>query len=446
MPSNCSDNRTATNRQQNGVMRWFSLTLDWPIERVVVAVEVEPLREPNPLEWAILCVFDEFPEHPPTLEEITERLCIGHLGILRAVLDALVELGGLASVPPQRPPQLSACRLTDIGRRMLARQSEAAVTERHGMEVLLDAVTHEYLSQTPEQFHCSPSLPVISPERLPARRTHIGMDLVRDVARMQNEPFQTAESRIINATVRRDECGVLWAPVPATLAIEATGRLRIELPRATPQQQRWINNRIPNNIKDGLGEASSGTWRNGHFAARSPIEFAVWRAFAERLLAPADVATKAASLIHDAAKDVVVHAAWSDAPGITQELAKATDRGVQCVPIEFEAEPHGARSDDTSNPDTSREQVEDAPDVPMAIVVDGTHALRVDEVKLNSRNGGALIVELAASVKFEHVDRLRRELIEISNGSGYHAEATSRPVRKPRRSIKTQTTQGGPTS
>ena len=384
--------------------------LDWPVERVVVGIQVEAPRDITVLEWALLRVLEEFPDHTPTLREAADQLGIKAPVFLEETLQALIQIEAVELNVSDETPDLANCQLNDHGRQLLRVGRTGGLAERHGLHLHLDAITGEHLPKV-RNLREQPARPVLDPKELPARTMEIGLDRVRKLSQLQGEPFHRGESRIRKAAVRAEDGRLAWLPIELELRIDETGLLAANLQNATKTQQRWFARRDLAMLGN-LGRAATGSWANGRCQTRPPVMAAEeWFEVAERLANPSATADEARELVQDAEEELVLHPGWLDAPRMDEALTDAAERGVRCTVCgaKTSLEHWSARESRApgfvvsgGRPDNKR---------PLAIVADGTRALRVDVVCARTPGGRGLDVEITAFVPRSVAVDLRQQLV-----------------------------------
>ncbi len=391
---------------------WCTVVVDWPVEVVVVEVEVVAPRELNVLEWALERALDEFGDEVPTLAELAEELEIAAPAMLEDTLEVLIVLGAVEVTNAGQPLDLPGCRLTASGSELLAEGRVGGLPERHGLRLHFDAITGEHLRTVSKNSRTEPANPVMPPDQLPERLTEIGLERVRQLSIAQEEPFQKGESRIQATTVRFEDGGHIWLPVQVELGIDHNGVLRAHVHGGSDAQRVWLEERDLN-LKPfaNLDRASTGAWADGRHVPRPPVPAEQWLGKVDRLVEPSSALDEVHRLVNSARREIIAHAGWLDAPELEKDLAEAARRGVRCYVCGAEASltywlPGTDRAPGFLVTGGSIEAKR-----PMALVVDGTCALRIDTVKLRTPAGKEITIEAAAFVKASQVQSLRQRLL-----------------------------------
>lgn len=396
--------------KQPNVHSWCHLSVGWPIEAVVVEVEVQAPRDITIFEWAIVRTLEGFPEDTPTLAEAADQLGIKAPVFLEETLQTLIQLGAVELKAPDQPVDLPNSRLNSQGRRLLRAGRTGGLPERHGLHLHFDAVTGEHILK-PRNLCNQPTRPVLSPEQLPAPVTQMGLDRVRKLSQAQGEPFHDGESRIRSATVQQEAGSHAWLPMEVALEIDPHGVLLANLQNASDAQRDWFAHRDLAML-DGLERASTGGWANGRCQTRLPALTAEkWFASVARLIPPSATADEARQMLHAAESEVVLHAGWLDGLLVEETLTNAAERGVRCYVCGAEPSLTHWSVEESRPPGfiVSGGLPNDAR--PLVIVVDGVRALRVDLICARSPGGRGLDLEVAAFAHDSGAASLRQQLL-----------------------------------
>jgi len=216
----------------------FTAAIDWPIEIVYAEACILPFGRYNPLEQAVLQIFERFTEQPPSLKDAAERLGIMDPAFIEATLHQMVEKGILERTDTAVPLDFAGCR---INTGFSQGGNKSPVIEKHGVQFCFDAVTSEHIPVPPEALTDCPTNPVIEPKKLPANRTHLGLDKARQLAEIQREPFMSESAGLIELTVLPERGQYLWQTLPVTCFTQPDGSLRCQIEQASECQQEWID-------------------------------------------------------------------------------------------------------------------------------------------------------------------------------------------------------------
>ena len=234
MPNNFSHPDNTTN-----LMQWCTRQFDWPYEIVSIIAQVTSNQQQHIFEWAIVRILEAWAGELPTLEQAANELGIKDPVFLVEALERLIESGVIEHVDPGGLLELQNCRLTNLARTQDGPADSSP--ERHGMKVCFDALTGDHVTPVPTSTHNEPEQPVLSPKKLPALRTEIGLEISRQIAKAQEEPFLAGGARITDVEVLADEGTYTWEPLETVLAIDAVGTLRCTLTSGTENQQLWLD-------------------------------------------------------------------------------------------------------------------------------------------------------------------------------------------------------------
>lgn len=410
MPGNCSADRERLKGDDG--LGWCTLAIDWPFQVVGVLLKVVAPRDLTVFEWAIKRVLAEFPDGPPTLEELADELGIKAPVFLRETLETLLQAGSVERKGPGQSLDLPDCRLTPLGEKLLREGRAASVPEHHGMRLCFDAITGEHVAQAPKKEPISsPPHPVVEPSRLPARMQEIGLDRVRQLSQLQGEPFHQGDSRIVSASVRVEKGYHFWRTHRIHLGIGREGILKARIDGGSEAQQAWLDEHSWGlEPLKAIASAATAGWANGRCQPRpAPLAADEWLRFADRLVAPASTLTEACGWIASARRELVVHAGWCDSSRIETALKEAASRGVPCYVCG--GEPAITDWSPGSPPGFIASAGATGVARPLAIVADRSRGLRVDHVAARTPVGQEIVVEVTAVVRPAAVSGLRQELV-----------------------------------
>jgi hypothetical protein len=228
--------------KSDDVLTSFATAIDWPYEFVYAEACILPLGRYNPLEQVILQIFERFPKQPPSLKEAAERLGIMDPVFIEAILRQMVEKFILGKNNTTDPLDFAGCHINISS---LQQENMSPATEMPGMEFCFDAVTSEHIPMPPEELTDSPANPVIEPDKLPARCTHIGLDKARQLIEKQQEQFMCESAGLIELTVLPERGKYLWQILPVTCFAQPDGSLKCQIEQGTELQQQWLDRLDP---------------------------------------------------------------------------------------------------------------------------------------------------------------------------------------------------------
>ena len=216
--------------------------IDWPYEFVHAEVSILPLGRFNSLEQAILQIFERFRDSPPPLKEVAERLGIMDSVFIEAALSHMVKKGILEKNTTDATLDFASCY---ININSIQQENKSPVIEKSGVEFCFDAVTYEHIPVPPEELTDSPENPVIEPDKLPARRTHLNLDKARQLVENQQEPFMSDSAGLIELTVLPERGKHLWQTLPVICFTQPDGTLQYQIEQASENQQQWLDQLDP---------------------------------------------------------------------------------------------------------------------------------------------------------------------------------------------------------
>ena len=217
---------------------FFTATVDWPYEMVHAVAKVQPLRQSNPLERVILQILREFRKNPPSLKEAANELGIMEPVFFEVTLGKMVEKGILEKINSAGPFDFTNCRIQPNSS---GENNKSPIIENPGVRFCFDAVTSAHIPHPPASLKDHPENPVIEPNQLAAKRTHLGLDKARQWAINQQEPFMSESCRMIEITVSPEQGKYVWQPLPITCYRTNDGSLHCRSEQATEQQQQWLD-------------------------------------------------------------------------------------------------------------------------------------------------------------------------------------------------------------
>jgi len=403
-------------KKDRDTLPWCSVSLDWPFEMVIAEAEVVVSRDANALEWIIVMILQEFKDQPPTLAEAAEELGIKDPVFLTETLKGLVKSGVAERRDPEGNLKFSNCYLTSAGQAFLAQKLISSVPERHGLRLCLDAITGEHVPRPLQNTLEEPQNPIVSIEKLPPKRTNIGLDKARQLAKAQDEPFLTAQSKLTDVKVQNEEGFFTWLTVKASLSIDGNGILRCALDGATERQQQWLNQL---DLKHGVFERlfASSIEQTHLQLLPSAKQNAQWRQSIDRLISPSRIIKDGCAIVKSARQEVMANAYWLSLPEVRNEISRASKRGVRCIVFGQRLQ----KSDSVDSLPNSIEvlQIGESSGTynEIALLADGSQGLCIDRVELATQHKRNIEVIAVSSLKASRVIQLHRELLKQTVGT-----------------------------
>jgi len=405
-------NGSATPQADPGVLAWDSVSLDWPVEVVITEAEVAASREPRLLEWVSVRILQEFPDDPPTLGEAAQELGIQDPVFLVETLKDLDSSDIVEKRDPAGGLDFANCRLTEAGRAFLDQGRLSGLPERHGLRLHLDLITGEHIRKPPRNVQQEPKNPLIASDALPTRRTTVGLDRARELARDQDELFLVAGSKITNVTVQCDEGVVIWRPYDATIGIDGAGVIHCRLVGGTDNQQQWLDQL---DLRHEIFERffmSSVSRPHAHFLGPTKPH-ANWRQTIDGLVSPAQVVQRARDLVRSARQEVFAHLYWLTLPDVRHEMVLAEERGIRHIAFGRQSQAKEVAADVPGTTEILQDPASGICGQP-ALLVDGSQGLSVDQVELTSPGKRKLDVIVASSLTPSQARQWRQELLAMA--------------------------------
>lgn len=315
----------------------YSSTLWWPVERVPLQVEIVVPRRLTALEWALLRVMDEFRADPPPLTEVAEELGLEDPAFLRATLAEVLRRRALEP-RGEASAELADLTFTELGERLYRRGQIEGAPSTRGVVLHVDALTDEDLPQPP-RFEESVERGFLE-DALGVPRDTLGLERVRGaLGRLHGDILKgDAEVRAVRSAAdgaEVDEPDLIWRPVELRVELDAQGRFALRAEALTKKATEFLRSHdllaqglLPTRpISQGWGETSPGRLRG------VGVMVADWRRRISEPIPAAQVTTRACRLVREARTEVVLHACWTGADGLPQELAAAVQRGVRVLVV-----------------------------------------------------------------------------------------------------------------
>jgi len=224
--------------KSNDTSTCFNATIDWLYELVYAELMILPLSKYNPLEQIIIQIMEKFRDQLPSLKEVAERLGIMDPVFIEAVLHQMIKKGLLEKNDNSTTLDFSNFRLNTS---FLQSDNKSPAIETHGVQFCFDKVTSEHITVPPDTLISRPENPIIKPEQLPDKRTHLGLDKARQLAEKQKEPFMAESARLIDLNVLPDRGKYLWQSMTVICFPQADGTLKCKMVQASQQQQEWLD-------------------------------------------------------------------------------------------------------------------------------------------------------------------------------------------------------------
>jgi len=409
MQETCSSGKPNAPKNSEALV-WDTISLDWPVEQIFVEAQVVTSREPSILEWITVTILQEFEDAPPTSEEAAEKLCIKDPLFITETLKGLLESGAVEQKDPNGKLDLSNCSLTQAGREFLTKRRINSLPEQHGMRLLMDAITGEHLPRPPSRTTEDPQRPVIPPEQLPARRTNIGLDLARQLAKDQNEPFLSPSSQVTDIKVQCEEGSFVWQSIEVLLTIDGAGIIHCTVQAANEQQQQWLDQL---DLNHGLFDAAFASALDpAHLHLLSSAKpFSQWRQSIDRLVSAKRISDEACKLVDSARRQIVAHVYWLSLPEVRNQLYLAVDRGARCYV--YGQRPHKPEYIDSLPDSVQIIQKDSSPGVhnEIALVTDKAEGLCIDKVKLTTPRKRGIEIIVASLSNALRARQWQRELL-----------------------------------
>lgn len=402
--SNGKEN-TKTNSNK---LPWCSVKVDWPYEVVTAQAEVATSRQPNVFEWIVVRILQEFAGQPPTLAEAAEELGIKDPVFLTETLQGLIENGVVEKQNPDGGVDFSNYSLTSAGQMFLDQQKVNNLPERHGLELLFDAITTEHIVRQPANTFQLLQNPIIASDKLAARRTNIGLDTARRFARAQDEPYLSAQSKMTDIKVLYDLGSIIWLAREAALSIDSSGTLHCTLIGATEEQQQWLNRLdLTHNIFTELFATSIG---QSYRDALPTKQFPQWHQATDDLIAPSLINKEAADVVTSAKEELFLNAYWLSIPEVRSKVLHAANRGVRCIIYGQVSQMADDLGDLAGSVEIIEQNESSQKTSKIVLAADGSRAVSIDRVQLHGTLKQQVEIIVASFLKKSDALRLQQEL------------------------------------
>jgi hypothetical protein len=356
----------------------------------------------------VVSILREFTDEAPTLAEAAEKLGMKDPVFLAETLKSLSASGFIEKHGTHGELDFANSRLTEAGRAFLEQGRLSSIPERHGLRLHLDLVTDEHIRQPPRHLRQEPKNPILAAEALPARRTTIGLDRARELAKDQDEPFLTPGSKITGVMVQYEEGSIIWRPCDVTIHIDSAGLIRCQLLRGTPEQQQWLEQLDLRHDAFAKLFLASASERSASLLLPA-TSYDNWWSSIDRLVSPGRVVQEACDLIRSAQQEVIAHAYWLTVPEVRHELSLATARGTRDIIFAHQSQAAEAMAA-LSDAGQVLYGVTPEPHGQAALLSDGTRGVAINRVQLRSPGNRELDVIVASSLRPSRVKQLRQEL------------------------------------
>jgi len=380
---------------------WAACTVDWPVHLLELSVEVVEPRKLTALEWVLLRVVDEFSAAPPPLAEVADELGLDRPEFLR---DTLKELLRLRAVAPRDPAvrviDLNTVAFTDTGIALYRRGKIEGEPSTRGITVLIDALTDEDLPPpTSQKATVSNAI---------GTRQTFGLDRTRNVMLRFHADILCGDAEVRAVKVRSSIDSERAVDLHFSLASD--GALSVDSGELSTAALAQLRER--NLIAEDLlpRRAASEAWTEPLTPRESASShFAGWCARTTRTLPSSTVAAEAIAQIHQARRELVLHALWLAAPGVRAAVDAARARGVHVLiasagVTRLDLKPHGTHL-------SGEVQATAAILLPGALLIDGLAGLLLADIELGWQ-GQPVMCELAGSLNKATARALRDALIE----------------------------------
>ncbi|MHB9071264.1 MAG: hypothetical protein ACYC54_12970 [Sedimentisphaerales bacterium] len=315
------DSLLLKNRQKNITLYDFSI--DWPYEQACLHAKVVSVQTQNIFRWVVLRIFEDFKGNPPSLEEAALQLGIKDHVFLKETLDTLISEGMIEKTDSRKNVNFANCRIINRP----ATQPQPFEPELHSFNLLFDVATGEYAPPFADGKSENPDNPVLTPDNLAATREIIGLEMARNYAKSQQEPFLTAQSSIVDVKVDPLLSLIVWKALKGSITIDETGTVQCNLGSATIKQQAWFaalgfEHKIFGKI------LKSNIDRRYYPVINSSIPFKKWQSHCENQVSPDALMDKAAELINKSHQEILIDAYFVNFVPVKQALLQAIKKGV----------------------------------------------------------------------------------------------------------------------
>jgi hypothetical protein len=407
---------------------WAACTVDWPVHLLELSVEVVEPRKLTALEWVLLRVVDEFSTAPPPLAEVADELGLDRPEFLRDTLKELLRLRAVAPRDPAvRVVDLDTVAFTDTGVALYRRGKIEGEPATRGITVLIDALTDEDLPPPTSQKKQAAG------SNTKGTRQTFGLDRTRDVMHRFHADILRGDAEVRAVTVRSSIDSE--RAVDLHFSFTSDGALSVDSGELSTAALAQLRER--DLIAEDLipRSAASEAWTEPLTPRDSASSnFAGWRMRTTRTLPSSMIAAEAIAQIHQARRELVLHALWLAAPGVRAAVDAARAHGVHVLVASagvtrLDLKPHGARL-------SCEVQATSAILLPGALIIDGFAGLLLADIELGWQ-GQPVICELGGSLNEATARAVRDALVEASLAAIDHDvvlpldPATSARVRSP---------------
>jgi len=387
---------------------WFTVTLDWPYEIVMAEATVTSPREPHAFEWIIGRILQAFDGQVPSFGEAAQELGIMDPVFLIETVGTLLEKEVLELINPAQPLELFNCRLTELGQRFLSQKKTCDFPERHGLKLCFDMTTCQHTATPPRQTRNRPVHPIVNPDQLPDRMSHLGLNRARNLVKEQHEPFLTEQSKITEVQVQYELGSYQWSPMKAVLRIDAEGNVRCEVPAATQEQQQWID-QLDLGIDAVVSRFSQMPVNTGEIIDVPLTPFDLWYRAVGKLINPDQTLQQVQTLIRDAKNELIISVYWLTVPGISDIIAHKAAQGLKCTVFRHS----GQSVDETLELPEGVEVIDTDPQFnehwSFSLIADKQAAISLNRVTLTTPQKNHTDVIVASSLRGFHALQLHHQ-------------------------------------
>ncbi|MCB9609708.1 MAG: hypothetical protein H6716_24155 [Polyangiaceae bacterium] len=311
---------------------WLETLLWWPFEHVPVLLEVVHPRSLNALEWVLLRVVDELGDEVPPLDEVAEELGLADPVFLHDTLKDVVRLRALAPHNADLPSSdLPNLRFTTDGRRLFRTGKIEGDPAQQAVTFYFDALTGEACVE-PTDMTTSPKAPFGGGTLMLEPRGGIGHDRAREIVARFHRDLLKGGGEVRSASMNpKSRPSVVWAPVTVVLKLLDSGHLVPSCAALTEAAVARLQACHPrqNGVIPDEAEASEPVDE----PVRSLLSWDEWRRLAARTLVRGADTPSFIRLLMKGPREVWLHHAWLELPGMRQRLENLARGGGRVVVV-----------------------------------------------------------------------------------------------------------------
>jgi hypothetical protein len=311
---------------------WGKARLWWPIERVPVFLEIVHPRALNALEWVLLRVVDEFGEDLPTLNEVAAELGVDDPVFLRETLGEVVRRCALAPRDGSQPwSDLPDLRFTPDGHRLFRLGKIEGDPAQQGAVFVFDGLTGEARTE-PAGVDTAPKTRFPASAPPPEPRGGIGLDLARELVSRFHSDLLKGGGEVRAVQLRTDVVTKpVWAPVDVELILQQDGRLVPRCPQLSAAGAAVLQACRP--VEDGVLPEDAAVGVESEEARAAVIGWDAWKGRAARTLPHAEITKRVLQLLMKPPRDLWLHSAWLQLPGMQKRVENAARAGARVVVV-----------------------------------------------------------------------------------------------------------------